>query len=305
MARGWRVLDATSFQGVVGGARGKIFFDSGDEQRQLVPAEEIALLFLGKKTQLTTAALYYLTKHDIAVLACDWRGVPFAGMYPWGDHGRVAARHIAQAELSLPRRKNAWMQLVRAKIRGQGLVLAERDDLGGAHLLAMVKRVRSGDPENIEAQAARFYWSRLFDDFRRDQVSEDAVNVMLNYGYMVLRGYGVRACLAAGLSPPIGIHHHGRANYFNLVDDLIEPFRPAIDHVVAGFPSGANIDDAEVKTALVAAASQPFSPEGHRISKVFDDLAQQVGRYMEGEIDKVQVLAWSGPQQAVDSGGEE
>ncbi|GAB3198984.1 hypothetical protein GCM10027062_14590 [Nocardioides hungaricus] len=305
MARGWRVLDATSFQGVVGGARGRVTFDGRDGSRREVPAEEVAVLLLGSDTQFSTTALHYLAKHDIATLACDWKGVPFAGFYPWAEHGRVAARHIAQAELSLPRRKNAWMQLIRAKIRGQAAVLAERDDLGSEHLRGLAARVRSGDPDNLEAQAARFYWSLLFGEFRRDQGSGDDVNVMLNYGYMVLRGYGVRASLSAGLSPPIGFFHHGRGNYFNLVDDLIEPFRPAIDHVVARFGEGASIRHPSVKADLVSAASQLFSGEGHRIPKVFDDLAQQVGRYVEGDVEKLRVLAWSGPKQAVDANGEE
>lgn len=305
MARGWRVLDATSFQGVVGGVRGRVTFEGGDGKVREIPAEEVAVLLLGQDTQFSTAALHYLAKHDIATVACDWKAVPFAGLYPWGEHGRVAARHIAQAELSLPRRKNAWMQLVKAKVRGQAAVLAERDEIGAEHLLALSAKVRSGDPDNVEAQAARFYWSRLFDEFKRDQDAGDDVNVMLNYGYVVLRGHGVRAALSAGLSPPVGFFHHGRGNYFNLVDDLIEPFRPAIDHLVAGLGEGASIRHPSVKAALVAAASQPFSSDGYRIPKVFDDLAQQVGRYVEGEVEKLQVLPWAGPRRAADADGEE
>jgi len=305
MARGWRVLDATSFHGVVGGARGRITFKDRDGLRRDEPASEIAVLLLGQYTEVTTAALHYLTKHQIATLACDWKGVPFAGVYGWGTHGRVAARHLAQASLTQPRRKNAWMQLVKAKIKGQAVVLAGVDDLASEHLRLLAQRVRSGDPDNVEAQAARAYWSFLFDDFRRDQLADDRVNLTLNYGYMVLRGYGVRATMAAGLSPPLGLHHRGRANYFNLVDDLIEPFRPAIDHVVLGLPEGATLDDSKVKAQLVAAASQPFATDGRRIPTVFDDLAQQVGRYVEGELERLDVLAWAGPQQAVEEDGEE
>ncbi len=299
MARGWRVLDATAFEGVVGGARGRIVLIGPDGTTADIPAEEAAVLLIGNKAAVNAAALHYLTKHDIVVLATDWRGVPFAGLYPWSNHGRVAARHLAQAGLTRPRKKNAWMQLVRAKVAGQAATLTTVDPHGGRHLADLAKSVRSGDPANVEATAARFYWQHLFwsvDGFVRDQDAGDNFNALLNYGYTVLRGYGIRAAAAAGLSPPLGLFHRGRANYFNLVDDLIEPFRPAIDHAVVQLECAATLEDSQVKTALVSAASQAFTTDGQRIPTVLEDLAQQLGRYVEGEVDRFNVVAWTGPQ---------
>jgi CRISP-associated protein Cas1 len=310
MARGWRVLDATSFDGVVGGARGRLTFVDDVNGNREVPAEEIAVVLLGTGASLDAAALHYATKHDVAVLFSDWRGVPFGGLYPWSAHTRVGARHIAQANLSAPRRKNAWMQIVKAKIRGQAATLAELEIPGNARLLTMASEVRSGDPSNVEGAAARYYWPRLFgrdDRFVRDQDGSDDVNGMLNYGYTVLRGFGIRAALAAGLSTPNGVFHRGRSNYFNLVDDLIEPFRPAIDSAVARLDVGSSLSDPLIKKAVVAAASQPFSSDGSRIPAALDDLAQQLGRYVEGDIDKLNVTSWAGTQyvDSASSDGEE
>lgn len=308
--KGWRVLDATGFEGTVGASRGRITLISEGDPPRTVPAEEIAILIVGARTTITSAALHYLTKHDIAMLSADWRGVPFAGLYPWGEHSRVAARHLAQAELTLPRRKNAWMRIVRAKIRGQASTLKPHDLPGAQRLDAIAQRVRSGDPANEEATAAHLYWPRLFSPrvrFSRDQLSGDLANAALNYGYMVLRGHGIRAVLGAGLSPPLGLFHRGRSNYFNLVDDLIEPFRPAIDHVVAGLPSEATLDDPHVKQRLVHAANQQFSDEGYRIPAVLDAFAQQLGRYAEGEVERLTVPSWSGPKSVPEAAvdGEE
>lgn len=299
MARGWRVLDAGSFDGVVAGARGRITLTGRDGTTSRVPAEEAAVLLIGNKVTVTAAALHYMTKHDIVLIGTDWRGVPFAGLYPWSNHGRVAARHLAQAGLTLPRKKNAWMQLVRAKILGQAATLSVVDQIGARYLADLSKEVRSGDPANAEGTAARFYWRHLFGDFGqfvRDQDSSDTLNSLLNYGYTVLRGYGVRAVVAAGLSPPLGLFHRGRSNYFNLVDDIIEPFRPAIDHAVVSLGPAAALEDREVKTALVSAASQSFTSDGRRIPAALEDLAQQLGRYVEGEIDRLRVVAWAGPR---------
>ena len=89
--------------------------------------------------------------------------------------------------------------------------------------------VGSGDPKNVEAQAARRYWPLLMGkDFRRDR-DEAGTNAMLNYGYTVLRSLCARSVIAAGLHPTIGIHHANRTNAFALADDLIEPLRPLVD----------------------------------------------------------------------------
>jgi CRISPR-associated protein Cas1 len=93
--------------------------------------------------------------------------------------------------------------------------------------------VRSGDPGNIEAQAARVYWAHWLADqtFRRDP-DKRGVNSLLNYGYAVARASVARASVAAGLLPALGLHHCNRANSFCLADDLVEPLRPLIDHRV-------------------------------------------------------------------------
>jgi CRISPR-associated protein Cas1 len=94
------------------------------------------------------------------------------------------------------------------------------------------RQVRSGDPDNIEAQAARRYWPLLMgDDFRRDRAAGGA-NALLNYGYTVLRAGVARAVASAGLHPSLGLHHVNRGNPMCLVDDLMEPFRPLIDFLV-------------------------------------------------------------------------
>ena len=136
-----------------------------------------------------------------------------------------------QLEASQPLCKRLWQAVVRAKIGQQqrllALLQAPADDF-----TVLARRVRSGDPENVEAQAARRYWPRLFgSDFRRSRFG-DGPNPFLNYGYTVLRAAVARAVVAAGLHPSLGIHHRNRTNAMCLVDDLMEPFRPLVDVVV-------------------------------------------------------------------------
>ena len=86
-------------------------------------------------------------------------------------------------------------------------------------LRALAPRVRSGDPDNIEARAARRYWSLLFGDtpfLRGDE--EDARNRRLDYGYAVLRAATARAICACGLHPTFGLAHRNKANAFALAE---------------------------------------------------------------------------------------
>lgn len=139
-----------------------------------------------------------------------------------------AKRFDAQLAATQPLIKRMWADIVKSKLQQQAAAL---EAAGAPHipLQALVKKVRSGDPENFEAQGARRYWGLLFgDDFRRDQQG-GGINAMLNYGYTVLRAATARAVIAAGLHPTIGLHHCNESNAMRLVDDLMEPFRPMID----------------------------------------------------------------------------
>lgn len=273
---------------------------------QSVPVADVAVVLLGIKVSISTAVMHRLLDADIVVMFCDWRGVPEGAAYPWRAHTRVGARQRAQATLSVPRQKNAWGRLVKAKVLGQARVLAEVDASAALRLRNLAKEVRSGDPDNIEGQAARIYWNRVFgpdEPFLRVYESEDSRNTCLNYGYGVLRAQGIRAVVSAGLNPTLGVFHRGRSNYFNLVDDLIEPFRPAVDDAVLRLPVDASLSDRVVKQRLVQAVKQPFNVDGETLPTVLERLAQHLGQYVEGDRDRLDVPQWTGDHRGHADGG--
>lgn len=298
MAEQWRVIDLCGFEGELRSTRGGVKVCPEEGVSTTIPVAEVAVVLVGMKVALSAAVLHRLAEADVAILFCDWRGIPEGGCYSWSDHGRVAARHRAQSEVSLPRKKNAWARLIRAKIEGQASVLENLKIRGSGELLALADQVRSGDPGNVEAQAARLYWSRVLGKGVGRQPAAGQLigaNACLDYGYSVLRGHLMRAVLASGLAPALGVFHRGRGNAFALADDLIEPFRPAIDEVALQLPPTASPSDRTVKQLLVAAASQRFDSDGHGIPAVSEALAQSFGRYVEGDIDRLNVLSWQGP----------
>lgn len=173
--------------------------------------------------------LLALADRGVGVVMCGPNHTPAALLWPVDGHHVQAGRMRAQAGAGLPLTKRLWRQLVVAKIGAQASALDAAGASGAGPLRDLGRRVRSGDPDNVEAQAARRYWPMMMGpDFRRD-TGGDGANAMLNYGYAILRSGMARAVMAAGLHPSLGLHHANRLNPMCLVDDLMEPFRPVAD----------------------------------------------------------------------------
>lgn len=204
----------------------------GDERTLLssVPCEDVGVLLVEEQgVTYTHAALERLLHHGAAVVICGRDHLPAGMALPVGEHSQVVPRIHVQFNASKPLRKQLWRQIIRAKIRAQADNLAPESGVR-SRVLGLARKVRSGDPSNIEAQAARAYWSAWLDDpnFHRSPAGPPPNN-LLNYAYAVLRAAVARAIVAAGLVPALGLHHHHRANAFALADDLLEPLRPIAD----------------------------------------------------------------------------
>lgn len=194
-----------------------------------LPIEDLGVVIVDDiRATYTQAVFLTLMEAGATVLVTGRDHLPAGMMLSLDAHHVQTERHRAQVESSVPVRKRAWKEIVRAKIKQQATVLSYfTGDHGG--LAPMARRVRSGDPGNLEAQAAQRYWPRLFGKtFRRDRETE-GVNALLNYGYAVVRAAVARAIVATGLIPSLGVHHRHRGNPFCLADDLLEPYRPYVD----------------------------------------------------------------------------
>lgn len=184
---------------------------------------------------------------------------------------------------------------MKSKILGQQRNLEYLHHRESARLSVLRKEVRSGDPTNCEAQASRVYWDSLFGSsgFNRIPGGEDRTNALLNYGYTVLRGFVIQAVAMAGLWPTLGLWHRNRSNTFVLADDLIEPFRPAVDFCVVSLSEGLTLDDREAKRALVAVSSGAMDSSGASVLSSIRDFASQVAIYLEGERETLSPPNWN------------
>jgi CRISPR-associated protein Cas1 len=300
-----RILDISDNPARLSRSLDRLLIERNGAPSVAIPLEDIAVLVLGHP-QITCSepALAGIVERGGAVIACDGRRRPVGMMLSLVSHSTQTARIAAQANAKASTNKRLWRAIVRAKISAQAGVLAELTGADGG-LAAMARRVRSGDPTNVEAQAAQRYWPRLFADksFRRRPTRQDE-NALLNYGYAVLRAAVGRAICAAGLHPSLGLHHRNKYNAFCLADDLVEPLRPLVDRCVVGLLGERKGDDVVLdrptKAALVGIVTARYELEGEERS-FFDHIARLATSlakvYCKEELDLWIPTLWNAPRR--------
>jgi CRISPR-associated protein Cas1 len=203
------------------------------EQSARVPFEDIAVIVLHhREITITHPVLSACAEYGIGLFSTGDNHQPNGVFIPYLSHSRATRMMRLQMAIDKPLAKRAWAEIIKAKIGNQARCLKLRSKQEVDRLESFVRRVRSGDTENIEAQASAVYFRALFGaSFDRSQPSW--INAALDYGYAILRGTIARGLVAHGFLPSIGLFHRSEQNAFNLADDVIEPFRPIVDLYVS------------------------------------------------------------------------
>lgn len=247
-----------------------------------VPLDELlGVVVSGRQTTHSSSLLARLAELGISFCITSSNFSPTAVLLPIVGNVAQSKRHRLQADTTLPMKKQQWKTIVKTKIQAQATVLERVSVHTSANrLLNFAKRVRSGDPDNIEAQAARYYWPALFGkEFRRKQ-DIPGINGMLNYGYAIIRSCMARAVVGAGLHPTLGFGHTNQNNPMCLVDDFIEPFRPWSDLVVRGIvDQGINEVTTDAKRILAAMTALDV-PSSKGVSTLFTSMSELALSYI-------------------------
>lgn len=206
-----------------------------DDEKRSFACEDIGVLVLqNPAVSISAATLDALCQSGAAIVICGQRRLPTGLLLPIPTHTQLVPRMMAQLSTSRSVAKQAWKQIVQAKI------LAQARNLKAPYadkLKYMASKVRSGDPENYEAQASKLYWPNCFQEEynngdQRNPENHTPFNICLNYGYAIIRAAVARSLVSAGLVPALGIFHKRRDNPYCLADDLMEPLRPLVDATV-------------------------------------------------------------------------
>jgi len=205
------------------------------EAERTIPIEDIGVVILdNRRITITSGAMEALLENNCAVITCNPKSMPVGLLLPLCGNTTQNERFRSQLEASLPLRKQLWQQTIKQKILNQEHVLRINTAQETNCMRVWSNDVRSGDPDNLEARAAAYYWKNVFTtypNFVRDREGTPPNN-LLNYGYAILRAIIARALVGSGLLPTLGIHHHNRYNAYCLADDIMEPYRPYVDQLV-------------------------------------------------------------------------
>lgn len=268
-----RVIEVLSFGTHLSKDRGFMKISPSEGEVSKIPIADLAAVIAGKGVSFSANLVLALHETGASLVITGSTYHPAAFFWPQSEHTSHVQRLREQIAASEPLKKRLWQQVVQYKIVNQGEVLRTHteDDKG---LSVFAKRVRSGDPDNLEAQAARRYWQALMGiDFRRNTgpSGEDVSNIFLNYGYAILRAAMARAISSCGLVPALGIHHKNLSNPFCLVDDLMEPYRPLVDNLVAEWlknepPAEINVNAKRQLAGLLDVDLKNFQGENSPVS---------------------------------------
>jgi CRISP-associated protein Cas1 len=256
------------------------------EKSAHVPFEDIAVIVLNhREITLTHPVLSACAEYGIGLYATSDNHQPSGVFLPFQSHSRATRMLRLQLSLDKPTGKRAWALMVQAKIQNQAFCLKTMNMGDYKRLESYVRRVRSGDTDNMEAQAAAYYFPQLMGrGFYRSQPLW--TNAALDYGYAVMRGACARALVAHGMLPTLGLFHSSEQNAFNLADDLIEPYRAVVDlHVATHRKTDETLElNTADKVALVALLNIDIAmPRGvMSVLASIEQAAESLARVYEG-----------------------
>lgn len=197
-----------------------------------IPLSDIWVIIIDNpQVSITASLMGQVNDTGIGILFCGSNHMPNGLALPIGAHSRHAEIVEHQLAISKPLRNQLWAKIVRRKIENQARAL----ELSGGKpcdvekILSYARDVQSNDKTHREGAAAGEYFSKLLPYGSR---WTGPMTAPLNFGYAILRSGIAQCAVSHGWLVSRGIHHHSAENAFNLVDDLIEPFRAVVDLVV-------------------------------------------------------------------------
>lgn len=241
-----------------------------EERETTIPIEDIGVLVIDHyQTTLTHAVLHKLLENNASVITCNDKHHPTGLLLNLDGHTQQSEKFKAQLEASEPLKKQLWQQTIKSKIQNQAAVL-DVWEIESKPIKKLIPNILSGDSSNQEAQAARYYWKVLYNEeepyFFRERFG-DYPNNFLNYGYAILRATVARGLVSSGLLPTLGIFHRNKYNAYCLADDIMEPYRPFVDHLVkmimTDFPEEKELTK-EIKRRLLEIPAMDIKIDGQK-----------------------------------------
>lgn len=204
------------------------------DNKVYIPLSDITMVVLeGNRTTITTKLLSSLSQNNVGLVICDDKYLPVGIYLPYGQYHHYSKRVIKQSQWTKEQKGQIWKNVISQKMNNQ-LAYAKFAGVDSDRLELMqdlISNLVVGDTTNREGPVAKVYFDSLYGKtFTRDD--DDLINAAMNFGYAILRSCMARIVVGNGLVTMLGIFHRNEFNSFNLVDDLMEPYRPLMDYWV-------------------------------------------------------------------------
>lgn len=200
----------------------------------LVPIGDLQMLIIDNYSCVMSAQLINkLTENAVSIVLCGLDHLPKSTIFAINGHHASSGMLQQQIHWDCEMKEKLTQYIVQSKIMNQVAVLGQNncDQEVIDRLIDFATEVEQNDRTNREGLASKMYFRELFGkSFIR--FSEDPINAGLDYGYAIFRSMISTLLVSKGLLPNLGIFHRGKQNSFNLSDDIIEVFRPLVDHYV-------------------------------------------------------------------------
>ena len=127
-----------------------------------IPIEDIGIVILDHYgVSVSQFLLSSLVESNVAVLTCNSQLIPSGLLLNLDGNSVQSEKFQAQIKASQPLCKQLWAQTISAKILNQAELLKCKG-IPFSNMLKWANSVKSGDPDNLEARAAAYYWKVLF-----------------------------------------------------------------------------------------------------------------------------------------------
>lgn len=257
----------------------------------LIPVSDIQILVIDNyQSNLSVPLINKLTDNNVCTIICGVDHLPKSYILPMNGHFSSSGNISKQICWDSKRKEDLHAMIVKMKILNQIEILKvnNKDFEVEKKLYEFVDSVVSGDKTNREGLAAKMYFRELFGhDFIRFE--EDVINAGLNYGYAIFRSLITSIIVAKGYIANIGIFHKGKQNMFNLSDDIIEVFRPIVDHYVYNNMMDDIIFKQSHRETLIQLTNKKIMIDGRKqtIANAISFYLDSIFNYLDGEADSI------------------
>lgn len=238
-----------------------VFHVEGEKGARSIGPGKISSIAVTATVTIVSDAIILAVENGIPILFFDRMGKSKARMWsPYFES--IATLRRQQVHFAESPEATAWMiDLFELKGKGQAdnlSSLQKRQTGLGMGLSNAVTSIRANSRNleafrssvisqcrqnmmGVEGSIARVYWQALGEALPREfrfkqrsrQPAKDVFNAAINYLYGMLYTIVEGGVFAAGLDPHLGFLHADEHNKPTLVYDLIEPFRPWADDLLA------------------------------------------------------------------------